>query len=171
MKSSGFIAVVVASLLTSCGLQDSIADRAAPGVDESTPAPALSGTSVSGQPLTVATASGHPLVVDFWASWCGPCRAEQPQLNMLAARYGPKGVRFVGVDMRDDPAAAMAYMDDLHVVYPSLSDPSSELASTWSVDAPPTIFVVDGKGRIRVRDLGTLVDVAPEIDVLLHNGG
>ncbi len=73
--------------------------------------------------------------------------------------------------MRDDPASGRAFVNDFHVAYPSFSDPSEELASAWSVDAPPTIFVVDGSGKIRVRDLGTLTDVAPEIERLLHSGG
>ena len=168
MRGQSLALLLICSLLTSCGLQGGIAGQATARADELTPAPPLSGTSLSGQTLTIATAAGHIVVVDFWASWCGPCRAEQPELNSLAQRYGTKGVVFIGVDMRDDPASGRAFVSDFHVAYPSLSDPSEQLASAWSVDAPPTIFVVDKSGRIRVRDLGTLVDVAPEIERLLH---
>lgn len=166
------LAVVALPLLTiACGLQSGLADRAQPRSATAEPMPPLRGASLTGQPLTVDGRTGHPLVVDFWASWCGPCRAEQPQLNRLYADYTPKGVRFLGVDVRDDPAAAGAFVRDFAVAYPSLSDPTQSISATWSVDAPPTILVIDGSATIRVRDLGTLVDVAAELDALLRGAG
>jgi thiol-disulfide isomerase/thioredoxin len=93
-------------------------------------------------------------VVDFWASWCGPCRAQQDQLDRLASTYAARGVVFVGVDMRDDAAQGRAYVSRFAVPYPSLDDPASSLASAWEVPAPPSTLVVDASGTVRQRVLG-----------------
>jgi cytochrome c biogenesis protein CcmG/thiol:disulfide interchange protein DsbE len=115
---------------------------------------------------------GHVTVVDFWASWCGPCRAQQPQLDRLAQSYGSRGVVFVGVDIRDDPAQGRAYVSRFSVPYRSISDPSADLAGTWDVPAPPTTVVVDASGVVRARVLGG-VDAAGTgalLDKLLAGG-
>ena len=162
------LAVVVLPLLSlACGLQSGLADRTQPRAAIAESMPPIRGASLTGQPQTVDGRTGRPLVVDFWASWCGPCRAEQPELNRLYADYAPKGVRFVGVDVRDDPA----FVRQFAVAYPSLSDPDQSISATWSVDAPPSTFVIDDRATIRVRDLGTLIDVAPELDALLRGAG
>jgi hypothetical protein len=76
-------------------------------------------------------------------------------------------VQFVGVDIRDDSANASAYVRQYHVSYPSVFDPASDDAASFSVDAPPTTLVIDGTGTIRLRELGTLVDVPTSLDSLL----
>jgi hypothetical protein len=76
-------------------------------------------------------------------------------------------VQFLGVDIRDDSANARAYVQEFHITYPSLFDPASDDAGTFNVDAPPTTLVVDASGTIRLRELGTLVDVSKTLDSLL----
>ena len=133
----------------------------------SQPAPALSGTSLTGTPIALSAFHGHPVVIDFWASWCGPCRAQQGELNSLVSRFTARGVEFVGVDIRDDSANALAYVHEFRVQYPSVFDPASDDAASFNVDAPPTTLVVDGSGTIRLRELGTLVDVTSTLNSLL----
>ena len=167
MRSTRAFPLVGALILSGCGLQADLADRAAPRAALSEPAPPLSGSTLTGSRLDIATLRGHPVVVDFWASWCGPCRAEQPEINSLYARYASRGVHFVGVDLRDDQASALAFVRDFGVPYPSIFDPSSSTTAAYRIDAPPTTVLVDGSGTMRVRDLGTLVDIRPELDALL----
>lgn len=162
-------ACLAAVLLAGCGLQADISQRTPTKELLDEPAPSLQGPSLEGRHLDVAALKGRPVVVDFWASWCGPCRAEQPELNRLARDYTARGVAFIGVDIRDDQAAAQAYERELGVLYPSLFDPSSAVAGTWGVTAPPTTVVVDARGHIRLRELGTLVDVRPTLDGLLRS--
>jgi thiol-disulfide isomerase/thioredoxin len=156
----------VTFLITSCSLQPDISER---NLDPSlTQLPSLNGPTIDGGSYTL-TQRGHPAVVDFWASWCGPCRKQQPELNALARCYGPYGVTFIGVDIRDDRANASAYGREFGVSYPSIFDPSSDLAGQFDVAAPPTTLVADGRGRVVLRRLGgiTRADVGPVLAHLL----
>jgi thiol-disulfide isomerase/thioredoxin len=143
--------LAIAVLLGGCGLQPDIGQR---NLDPSlTQLPPLSGPTIDGGSYTLAQ-SGHPAVVDFWASWCGPCRKQQPELNALAKCFAPRGVIFIGVDIRDDRANAVAYVREFAVPYPSVDDPSSDLAGQFDVAAPPTTIVADAKGLVVLRRLG-----------------
>jgi thiol-disulfide isomerase/thioredoxin len=130
--------------------------------------PPLAGPTVDGTSYSL-TQEGHPAVVDFWASWCGPCRKQQLELDALASCYAPDGVIFIGVDIRDDRANAAAYAREFGVTYPSIFDPSSDLAGQFDVAAPPTTLVADGRGHAVLRRLGgiTRADLGPELARLL----
>lgn len=121
-------------------------------------APEVSGTTVTGQHLSLAAYKGDTIVLNFWGSWCDPCRAEAPALGSLARQLAPDHVRFVGIDIRDQPDSALAFMQTFNVGYPSLSDPSDEIAldfhSTVPPAAIPTTLVIDKRGRIAVRIFG-----------------
>jgi len=108
------------------------------------------------------------VVLDFWGSWCVPCQEEQAEMNTIVATYAPKGVRFLGVDLRDGSTAdALAFVSEHGVTYPSVYDPGSDAAGAFDVPAPPETFVIDATGHIRIRDLGTLVDIPSTLDTLL----
>jgi thiol-disulfide isomerase/thioredoxin len=160
-------AALIAAAVSGCSLQPDVSTRVQGQTRINTPAPALSGTTLTGSHADLTSLRGHPVVIDFWASWCGPCRAEQDELNGLVTRYAARGVQFLGVDIRDDSANASAFVTELRVTYPSLFDPASEDAANFNVDAPPTLLVVDKSGNIRLRELGTLVDVPATLDSLL----
>ncbi len=121
-------------------------------------APAVTGVTLTGQKVSLAGYRGDVLVLNFWGSWCAPCRAEAPQLGTLARQLAPSGVRFLGVDIRDEPQSALAFMQTFRVGYPSLSDPSDEIAlqfrSTVPPDAIPSTIVIDRAGKIAARIVG-----------------
>ncbi len=163
----GAAALIATLLVSGCSLQPDVSTRVQPEVRTAQPAPPLSGSSLTGGHVDLVSMRGHPVVVDFWASWCGPCRQEQSELNSLVTRYAARGVQFLGVDIRDDSANARAYVREFHVTYPSVFDPASDAAASFNVDGPPTTLVVDRSGTIRLRELGDLVDVAGTLNSLL----
>ena len=123
------------------------------------PAPVLSGTTLQGQPLSVSY-PGHVTVINLWGSWCTPCREEAPDFAEAYTKYKSKGVEFIGINTRDNDAAAIAYTTELAIGYPSLRDPADNLAAKLSPfvpsDSVPTAVIIDAHGDVAVRILGTV---------------
>jgi thiol-disulfide isomerase/thioredoxin len=120
--------------------------------------PAVSGPLVGGGRLSLTAYRSHVVVLNFWGSWCTPCREEAPSLAQLARQYGKSGVRFLGIDIRDSPATAEAFTSDFRISYPSLNDPSDNLALDFRDTVPPagipTTLVISRSGRITARVIG-----------------
>jgi thiol-disulfide isomerase/thioredoxin len=121
-------------------------------------APPVSGPAVGGGRLALASYRGHVVVLNFWGSWCTPCREEAPGLSALATHFRASGVRFLGIDIRDSPVSAEAFMNDFRITYPSLNDPSDNLALDFRNTVPPagipTTLVISRRGRITARVIG-----------------
>jgi thiol-disulfide isomerase/thioredoxin len=121
-------------------------------------APDVSGTTLTGQRLRLSSFRGDVVVLNFWGSWCTPCRAEAPSLGTLSRQFYAKGVRFVGIDIRDEPDSALAFMHTFRVGYPSFNDPNDEIAldfrGTVTPAAIPTTLVIDRSGQIAARIVG-----------------
>jgi thiol-disulfide isomerase/thioredoxin len=115
-------------------------------------APAVTGTTLAGQRFTLASDHGDLVVMNFWGSWCAPCRAEAPALVALATHFSKDPVRFVGDDVHDYPAAAKAFEHTYNVPYPSLNDPGSQAALAFHSSVPPiaipSTLLIDRAGRI-----------------------
>jgi peroxiredoxin len=122
------------------------------------PAPDVSGPALGGGRLRLASLRGRVVVVNFWASWCAPCRGEAPALEALSQQCRPLGVRFAGVDERDDRFAAQAFERSFGIGYPSLSDPASEIVLAFhgavQPQAIPSTLVIDRQGRIAAEIVG-----------------
>ncbi len=125
-------------------------------------APQVTGKTLTGAPVSLSQFRGHVLVMNFWGSWCTPCRAEAPVLASLAQHFSPAGVRFLGVDIRDTPASAQAFQRDFHITYPSLNDPGDVIALAFRSTVPPagipTTLVISRTGRIAARVIGEVSD-------------
>jgi thiol-disulfide isomerase/thioredoxin len=115
-------------------------------------APEFTGTTLTGSRLSFSSYRGKVVLINFWGSWCVPCREEAPVLAALATRYRPAGVAFLGVDVRDTTASAQAFARGFGITYPSLSDPSSMISLDFTGKVPiagtPTTLVVDRAGHI-----------------------
>jgi len=124
---------------------------------ENTPAPDFELASLDGgTPIALSSFRGHVVVLNFWASWCAPCRLEAPGLRRVSEGYRDRGVRFLGVDYRDDDAAGRAFVGEFRLRYPSVTDPSGSLAYDYELIGFPTTFIIDPAGTIRYRFVGYL---------------
>jgi len=124
------------------------------------PAPALSGPTLEGGTFTLADHLGEVVVLNVWASWCAPCRAEAPELQALWEEFEGQGVQFVGLDTRDTAAAALAFIEAYGITYPNVVDTDGRLqllfADTLPPQAIPSTLVIDPQGRVAGRILGRI---------------
>lgn len=138
-------------------------------VDQRKPAPVLTGTDLNGEPVDTSTWEGNPGVINVWASWCAPCRAEAPEL-VAVAKQNPD-VNFLGLDTRDSDAPARAFVEKFNIPYPNLPDPDGQLVLQFSDSLPPqaipSTLLVDAQGRVAGRFLGAVE--AGELDAAIQD--
>jgi len=118
------------------------------------PAPDFSLTDFSGRPLSLSAHRGKVVLLDFWATWCEPCKAEIPHFIDLQSRYGPQGLQIIGISMDDDENAARDFYRQYKMNYP-VALGSSRLADQYGgVLGLPITFAIDRQGRIVSRHIG-----------------
>lgn len=123
-------------------------------------APSLSGTTLDGQELSLEDFAGDIVVLNVWASWCAPCRAEAPVLAEVSADLADDGVQFIGLNTRDSQAAAQSFAGSKKLDFPHLVDADGRLqllfADTLPPQAIPSTVVIDSQGRVAGRALGAV---------------
>ena len=116
---------------------------------EGQPAPDFALKSSTGKNLRLSEYRGDVVMINFWATWCGPCRQEMPLLDELYARYQRVGFNLLGVNIDDDSRRAMRMVDELGVNFPVLFDAGKEVSKLYEVDAMPVTILVDREGTVR----------------------
>jgi peroxiredoxin len=117
-------------------------------------APDFTLKSREGVNIKLSELRGQVVMVNFWASWCGPCRQEMPLLQQLYERYESLGFSLLGVNVDEDRAAADKILKELPVSFPILYDERSEVSQTYQVKAMPSTFMIDRDGQIRYLHKG-----------------
>lgn len=100
---------------------------------------------------------GKGVVLNFWATWCGPCREEMPLFEETWKKFKDKDVIFVGVDVMDNKENASEFLDAIGITYPNLYDPSGKVSNKYNVIALPATFFIDKEGNIVSKNYGAFV--------------
>lgn len=113
------------------------------------PAPNFTLKSLGGKNLKLSEMTGDVVLINFWASWCGPCREEMPLLNALHNKYEPLGFTVLGVNVEEQLDGAMSFLKNVPVDFPILLDDKNKVSRQYKVIAMPTTVVVDRDGNMR----------------------
>ena len=125
------------------------ASSLAAGGMEGQPAPDFALKSSTGENMRLSEYRGDVVMINFWATWCGPCRQEMPLLDELYSRYQRVGFNLLGVNIDDDSGRAMDMIEDLGVNFPVLFDARKEVSKLYDVEAMPVTVIVDREGTVR----------------------
>lgn len=126
------------------------------------PAPAFSTTLLDGTPVTLDSFAGQGVVLNFWATWCGPCRREMPALQRAAGRYAGK-VTILGINEAEDPKVIAPFLKEFGISFPIALDPDQAIgADLYNITGLPTTYFVDGDGIIRRVWMGEMNSVTLE---------
>jgi len=136
--------------------------RAANGPRDSGMAPDFTITGFDGRTVALSQLRGQVVIVNFWASWCPPCREEAAYLERTWRKYQGKGVMFIGVDWVDTEKEALAYIDEFDITYLNGPDIGTRIAQAYRIQGVPETFYVDKTGRLRGVHIGPLK--APQLD-------
>lgn len=138
--------VVALSLLSLCSREN---QEVAASESHATPAKDFSLPSLDGdKKVELGDFKGKPVVINFWASWCGPCRDEMPFLEKAWKEYKEKGVVFIGIDVLDDEKNAKGFLSSLGVSYTNLKDQTGEVSNMYGVVGLPATIFINREGKM-----------------------
>ncbi len=127
---------------------------AAPAAPATAPAPDFSLPARAGGDVSLASLRGQVVLVNFWATWCGPCRKEMPLLEQIYQRYRGLGFTLLAVNVEEDSAGADRWLKDTPVTFPVLFDRDNHVSKLYQVTAMPSTVIIDRKGQVRFIHYG-----------------
>ena len=130
-------------------------------LDQGAKMPEIGLTDLSGKPVTVAALAGKVVIVDFWATWCAPCKEEMPVLEKLYKKYGSKGLVVVGVSVDKDASNIKSFVKKLGVSFPIVHDANHQVSGRYQPPRMPSSYIIDRKGIVRFVHGGFRADDAP----------
>ncbi len=152
LLSITFLAILV--LIASCDQETGATD----GNTENPAAKSFTLESLGGnEEIGLENFKGKPIVINFWATWCGPCKQEIPFFEKTWKEYKDKGVVFIGIDVMDDKENAEEFIETLGISYTNLYDPSGKTSNAYGVVALPATFFIDKNGNIAVKHYGSFL--------------
>ena len=153
MESMIYIRRIAARLFLGTMLAGALVTPAS-GSNRMEAAPDFSLMNRNGEMVTLSEFRGQVVLINFWATWCAPCRKEMPYLEQIYQRYERLGVTLLGVNVEDGPEEAKAFLKETPVTFPVLFDTDKTVSSLYGVEAMPTTILVDRQGKIRFIHYG-----------------
>ena len=132
-------------------------------MSERLPAPDFELNDIDGNSFRLSDHAGHIVIVNFWATWCPPCREEMPSMQRVWERMREEGVLMIGINVGEDEDTIFQFTADYPVDFPLLMDSDSKVTGQWSVRGLPTTYVVDPDGYIAYRAIGSREWDAPNL--------
>ena len=181
MKRKGIILVATLVFLWSCSaraqegspsdLAKAFADAGVPLLkqrvsprDFSLPA----AQETAGQNLSLGALKGKVVFLNFWATWCGPCRAEMPSMEALYSRYREKGLEILAVNCGEEQEEVLAFMKSNRLSFPVALDSDGKVSGAYGIQAIPASFIIDREGKIIIRVVGSLDWDTPKIHAAIE---
>ncbi len=130
-------------------------------------APGIRGTNLDGQSVDLYSLRGKPTMLVFWASWCGPCVAEAPQIAAVAESYGER-IHVLGINAGEPASTVRAATSRMQIAWPVLIDGDGLVAKRYAVTGIPLVLVIDGDGRVRHRNNGLPSEIHRLLDGLIQ---
>jgi peroxiredoxin len=138
-----------AKFLRRCAVAAVVLVSTAFAADAGGPAPAFSLAALTGQQSSLSQYKGQVVMLNFWATWCGPCQQEIPLLDQMYKKYKPAGFTLIGVNVDKEAAPVKDLLARKPVSYPVLLDPANQVSKAYHVDEMPSSVIIDRKGEIR----------------------
>ncbi|WP_440904354.1 peroxiredoxin family protein [Catenovulum sp. SX2] len=123
-------------------------------LEENQPAPDFTLKTVSGENVKLSEQKGQIILLNFWASWCGPCRKEMPALEDLHQQFSDLGVAVWGVNVEQDPEPGKGFLKEIEVSFPIMFDSENTVTAAYDVAAMPTTILIDRDGKVRAEFKG-----------------
>lgn len=150
----GAIAALLGSLLLVPALSGVASEAVVGGLEPGSRAPGFSLTDITGRRLDLASYRGKVVLLDFWATWCGPCRQEIPRFVQMQEEYGPRGLQIVGISLDDSAEPVRRFYRELKMNYPVALGDAALAEKYGGVLGLPTAFLIGRDGRIRASHVG-----------------
>ncbi len=164
-SSPGLLALTAAVLLASVFFGIAFA-RSNSTQPQAGSAPDFEASTFSGETLRLSDLRGQVVVLNFWASWCGPCRVEAPVLQRIHERWQRRGVTLLGIAYTDVDRHSLAFIEEFSLTYPNLPDRGNRISDRYNIQGVPETFVIDQQGDI-VRFFYAAVNEA-SLEAVLH---
>jgi cytochrome c biogenesis protein CcmG/thiol:disulfide interchange protein DsbE len=136
------------------------------------PAPDFTVTTFDGQEVSLSDLRGQVVLVNFWASWCIPCKDEAPVLQAAWERYRDRGVVILGVAYVDTPSNSLAFIDEFGITYPNAPDAETRVSDAYHITGVPETFLIDQNGQIAQFFYAQVTEESlfPALDALIEAG-
>jgi cytochrome c biogenesis protein CcmG, thiol:disulfide interchange protein DsbE len=156
--------ITLLALLAACSNTPSQSGGTLKTAQEGKPAPQWTEPLIDGKNLTMASLIGKPVYLNFFASWCQPCNEEAPDVNAVQREFAPQGLRVIGVDVLESSKKAKTFVEQHHLIYPSIVD-SGTLRDEYQINGMPVHVFIDAHGIVRKIAVGELSKSQMEADV------